>query len=60
MSPSEADTERTPLLANSSELDQPKPKPLPWRPIIVLLLLNAVQPLAYELVFPFISASREN
>ena len=55
MSPLERDTERTPLLANFGDFDEPKPKPLPWRPIIVLLLLNSVQPLAYEVIFPFIS-----
>ena len=60
MPPSETDTERTPLLVNSVDLDEPEPKPLPWRPIVVLLLLNAVQPLAYELVFPFISTSQRS
>jgi hypothetical protein len=55
MSLSERDTESTPLLASVGGFDEPKSKPLPWRPIIVLLLLNAVQPLAYEVIFPFIS-----
>ena len=42
-------------LERSDSNSELKPQPLPWRPIIVLLLLNGVQPLAYELVFPFIS-----
>jgi len=48
------DTERTSLLVS---LDEPKPKPLPWRPIVVLLMVSAAQPVAYDLVFPFISMS---
>ncbi|KAI5122776.1 hypothetical protein M0805_000120 [Coniferiporia weirii] len=31
------------------------PKPFPWRQVSVILVLNAVQPLAFELVFPFIN-----
>ncbi|KAH8114502.1 MFS general substrate transporter [Phellopilus nigrolimitatus] len=34
---------------------QETPSPLPWRPVAVILVLNAVQPLAFELVFPFIN-----
>ncbi|KAF8321239.1 MFS general substrate transporter [Clavulina sp. PMI_390] len=65
------ETERTSLIAHSTnnylnaqsdyEAANAAPKgvsdPLSrnWRPIVVLLLLNAVQPLAYELVFPFIN-----
>ena len=33
-----------------------KSTPFPWRAVAVILLLNAVQPIAFELVFPFISA----
>lgn len=55
MSPSERDTERAPLLGSVGDFNEPKPKSLPWRPIIVLLLLSSVQPLAYEVIFPFIS-----
>lgn len=40
---------KTPCLATSC------PTPIPWRPVLVLLILTAVQPLAYELVFPFVS-----
>jgi hypothetical protein len=29
--------------------------PLPWRPVLVLFMLNMVTPLTYEFVFPFIS-----
>lgn len=32
-----------------------RPSALPWRQVIVILMLTAVQPLAFELVFPFIS-----
>ncbi|KAF8305973.1 MFS general substrate transporter [Clavulina sp. PMI_390] len=64
------DTERTPLIDHGVVESQATPgstsmptknlasqssSPNNWRPIIVLLLLNAVQPLAYELVFPFIN-----
>lgn len=28
---------------------------LPWKPLIVLQMLTAVQPLAFELVFPFVN-----
>lgn len=53
------DHERRPLLNDSEREEdleeQTTSKALPWRPVLVLLLLNAVQPLAYELVFPFIS-----
>jgi hypothetical protein len=30
--------------------------PLPWKQLSVLLLLGAMQPFVYEIVFPFISA----
>lgn len=61
------DLERRPLLTASAHdgsgadqaTDGPNTEatqtPLPWRPVLTLLLLNAVQPLAYELVFPFVS-----
>lgn len=44
------DSEARPSLAQSRAA-----KPFPWRPVLVVLCLNAVQPLAYELIFPFIS-----
>lgn len=50
------DTERTPLIGDLHD-EEEAPKPLPWRPLSVLLLLAAVQPLAYEIVFPFISTN---
>lgn len=56
-----ATDEREPLLASSNlesaEAHDTKPAvtPIPWRPISVLLMLNTLAPLAYELVFPFIS-----
>lgn len=49
------DTEQTPLINDLHDSEEEEPKPLPWRPIIVLLLLTAAQPLAYEIIFPFIS-----
>ena len=33
-----------------------KPFQFPWGKVVVILILNAVQPFAFELVFPFISA----
>lgn len=53
--------ERQPLLDRSTLEDaqdqDPKPAvtPVPWGPISILLLLNTLGPLAYELIFPFIS-----
>lgn len=52
------DTERSLLLSQAHSGDEEEPKPLPWRPIIVLLFLSIAQPLGYELVFPFISTYR--
>jgi len=54
-----ANDERQPLLKDHESRDdhatKPDVTPLPWGPISVLLLMNALGPLAYELVFPFIS-----
>jgi len=61
--------ERTPLLSNdidNIERQQSSPRPatpscrradpkLPMKPLVVLTILNAMQPLVFELVFPFIS-----
>lgn len=53
------ETERTPLISDPHGGDEEELRtPLPWRPLIVLLLLAAVQPLAYEIVFPFISTNK--
>lgn len=63
--------ERTPLLSNElddAERQLPPERPatpvfksvapkLPMKPLIVLIVLNAMQPLVFELVFPFISES---
>jgi hypothetical protein len=43
------DPERTPLIQKEP------PTPFPWRPASVLFMLTLVQPLAFELIFPFIS-----
>ena len=51
LSPTGTLTPSTPFLKSS------EPTPVPWRPVLVLLMLNAVQPLAFELVFPFVSES---
>ncbi|THH11149.1 hypothetical protein EW145_g841 [Phellinidium pouzarii] len=32
-----------------------KSKPFSWRPFLVIMVLNAAQPLAFELVFPFVN-----
>lgn len=56
-----ATDERQPLLTDSSlecaEVHGSKPivTPIPWGPISILLLLNTLGPLAYELILPFIS-----
>lgn len=53
--------EREPLLAatsleaSDSRDEKPAVSPIPWGPISILLLLNALGPLAYELIFPFIN-----
>lgn len=48
--------ERQPLLKDQDrQTTKPDVTPLPWGPISILLLMNALGPLAYELVFPFIS-----
>ncbi|KAF8330847.1 major facilitator superfamily domain-containing protein [Cantharellus anzutake] len=47
-------SERTPLLS-STQHDIPQQTPLPWGPISVLLMLYAVAPLAFELIFPFVN-----
>ena len=69
--PQAVSNERTPLLSNdinnverqlhsgdpSAPLRKSTPTPkLPMKPLIVLITLNAMQPLVFELVFPFISA----
>jgi hypothetical protein len=30
--------------------------PLPWKPLLVLTSLNAVCPLAFELIYPFVNS----
>lgn len=35
--------------------EKPAITPIPWGPISILLCFNALGPLAYELIFPFIS-----
>ncbi|KLO14776.1 MFS general substrate transporter [Schizopora paradoxa] len=64
------DNERTPLLessghdgsvaSNSPETcspvrKQPLSKPFPWRAVISICLLAAVQPIGFELIFPFVN-----
>ena len=41
--------------ASSSSTQTLTSTPVPWRAVSVILILNGIQPLAYELVFPFIS-----
>ena len=41
--------------ASSSSNQTLTSTPVPWRAVSVILILNGIQPLAYELVFPFIS-----
>lgn len=52
-----AGEERTLSASSSSETlcEQAAPVAFPWRPVFVILVLNAVLPLAFELVFPFVS-----
>lgn len=52
MQADEEDNERSPLIQS-----QPNsaPTPLPWGAILVLLMLNTVCPLVFEMIFPFIS-----
>ena len=45
----DGDTERTPLV----KVDPPTP--FPWRPASTLFFLTLIQPLAFELIFPFVS-----
>ncbi|THH11142.1 hypothetical protein EW145_g842 [Phellinidium pouzarii] len=32
-----------------------KPKPFPWRPVLVIQILGSVHPLAFEIIFPFVN-----
>ncbi|PAV19860.1 MFS general substrate transporter [Pyrrhoderma noxium] len=41
--------------ASSSSTQTLTSTPVPWRAVSVILILNGIQPLAYELVFPFIN-----
>jgi hypothetical protein len=58
--------ETTPLLANTRDEEQggntpsqlsryTRANPLPMKRVIVLNVLNAMQPLVFELIFPFVS-----
>ncbi|GAB1519007.1 hypothetical protein RhiTH_002072 [Rhizoctonia solani] len=40
----------------STPVSKPERTPLPWKPLIVLTALNAVCPLAFELVYPFVNS----
>ena len=55
----EVNDERQPLLNDQGSRDPHGIKrertTLPWGPIGILLFVGALGPLAYELVFPFIS-----
>ncbi|QRV76687.1 major facilitator superfamily transporter [Ceratobasidium sp. AG-Ba] len=42
--------------AGSIKLAPPKPTPLPMAKFSILLMLNAIAPLAFELIYPFINA----
>lgn len=66
--PQEECNEQTSLLSGSqassptlnesqtlSPSNTPLENPLPWRAVSIILILNGLQPLAFELVFPFIS-----
>lgn len=41
--------------ASQVNTQESEPTPLPWRPLLILLLLFAVQPCAFDLIFPFVS-----
>jgi len=49
------DQERDIPTRGSIVSDNLDPTPLPWRPVLVLLFITAMQPLALEVVFPFVS-----
>ncbi|PAV19859.1 MFS general substrate transporter [Pyrrhoderma noxium] len=66
--PQEECNEQTSLLSGSqassptlnesqtlSPSNMPLENPLPWRAVSIILILNGLQPLAFELVFPFIN-----
>ena len=46
-----AGTVSSPLLTKRNQARTP----IPWRPVTILLMLNAIQPLAFDLIFPFVS-----
>ncbi|KAL5641213.1 hypothetical protein ACGC1H_001631 [Rhizoctonia solani] len=50
--------ENQPILPNDEDTPVTKKArtPLPWKPLIVLTALNAVCPLAFELVYPFVNS----
>lgn len=51
-------------ICDAEEIGQIKPsaprRPFPWKPVLSILSLAVVQPLAFELIFPFISELRKN
>lgn len=51
-------------ICDVEEVGQIKPsaprRPFPWKPVLSILSLAVVQPLAFELIFPFISELRKN
>lgn len=45
----------TPVCDESMRDDKLKEKPLPWRVVSTLYVLSCVAPIAFELIFPFVS-----
>jgi len=43
------------LSSGSNSRRSDSPPPYPWRPLLILQLLTAAQPLAFEIVFPFVN-----
>ncbi|KIJ40986.1 hypothetical protein M422DRAFT_780622 [Sphaerobolus stellatus SS14] len=48
-------SETTPLLSNPNAFPTSSPTPLPWRSLAIVLLLTAAEPLALDIIFPFIN-----
>ena len=51
--PTAIPTSSTPLLSNLGTSSGPTP--LPWKPLLVVLLLTASQPMALDIIFPFVN-----
>ncbi|GAA5994481.1 uncharacterized protein JCM10292_002088 [Rhodotorula paludigena] len=50
-----ATDERRPLLQDNEDAQRPKPTPLPTKQVFILCLMRFGEPIAFSLIFPFVS-----